>query len=201
MYSNAYWEIGIIFCSCGRNTKSSQSPTELDQNNHDVTSIPGYVIKKNSSRGAKHGPCERQRMYYQAKQMLKKARQQKHGRHPTILSRWYGDESSLYAIGWREKQIMFHDRIALEKHIYVATRAERTQNSKHLDSHDKVRRRTSAITHSTTRLCSSEKRMQTIARRAPGKDPRRMQNHSSQSTGKTARRTTNREQRKIRLRG
>ena len=26
--------------------KSSRSPTEFDQNNHDVTSIPGYVIKE-----------------------------------------------------------------------------------------------------------------------------------------------------------
>ena len=66
--------------------KSSQRPTEFEQNNYDVTSIPGYVIKKNSSRGAKHGPSERQRMYYQAKQMLKEARQKKHGSHPTILS-------------------------------------------------------------------------------------------------------------------
>ena len=63
---NAYWEIGVIHCSCGRNMKSAQSP------NRDVTSIPGYVIKKNSSRGAKHGPSRRQRMYHQAKQMLKK---------------------------------------------------------------------------------------------------------------------------------
>ena len=28
-----------------------------------VTSIPGYMIKKNSSRGVKHGPGERQRIY------------------------------------------------------------------------------------------------------------------------------------------
>ena len=104
---DAYWEIGIICCSCGRNMKSSQSPTEFDQNNRDVTSIPGYVIKKNISRGAKHGPSERQRMYYQANQMLKKARQQKHGRHPTILPRLYASQSyraSLHAIGWREKR-------------------------------------------------------------------------------------------------
>ena len=43
--------------------KSSQSPTGFEQNNHDVTSIPGYVIEKNSSRGAKHGLSEPQRMY------------------------------------------------------------------------------------------------------------------------------------------
>ena len=131
---NTHWEIGSIYCSCGRNMKSSQRPSEFEQNNYDVTSIPGYVIKKNSSRGAKHGPSERQKMYYQANQMLKKARHQKHGRHPTILSRWCASETyrnSLYAIGWREKHIMLHDRIALEKHFHVATRAERCQHSKH----------------------------------------------------------------------
>ena len=57
--------------------KSTRSPKEFDQNNRDVTSIPGYVIKKNSSRGVKHGASERQKMYYQARQMLKKARQEK----------------------------------------------------------------------------------------------------------------------------
>ena len=57
--------------------KSSQSPTEFEQNNHDVPSIPGYVIEKNTSRGAKHGPSERQILYHQARQMLKKARQKK----------------------------------------------------------------------------------------------------------------------------
>ena len=56
--------------------KSSRRPTEFEQNNYDVTSIPGCVIKKNSSRGVKHGLSERRKMYYQARQMLKKARQE-----------------------------------------------------------------------------------------------------------------------------
>ena len=125
----------VIICySCGRNIKSTRSPTEFDQNSRDVTSIPGYVSKKNSSRGVKHGPSERQKMYYQARQMLKKARQEKHGRHPTILSRWFAEEDyrkSLSARGWKEHHMMLYDRIAVEKHIYTATRAERVQNSKH----------------------------------------------------------------------
>ena len=33
--------------------------------------------------------------------------------------------------GGESKHIMLYDRIALEKHFYVATRAERIQNSKH----------------------------------------------------------------------
>ena len=69
-------------------------------------------------------------MYYQAET----DRQKKHGNHPTVLSRWYASESyrdSLSDIGWKENDIMLHDRIALEKHIYVATEAERIQNSKY----------------------------------------------------------------------
>ena len=120
--------------------KSSQSPTDFEQNNYDVTSIPGYVIKKNSSRGAKHGPSERETMFYQSKQMLRKARQQKPGSHPTILSRWYTDESyrnSLSGIGWKEKHIMLYDRIALEKNYHTATEAERISKFEALDPHGK----------------------------------------------------------------
>ena len=114
--------------------KYSRNPTISQKDNYDVTSIPGFVIKKNSSRGVKHGPSERQKMYYQARQMLKKARQKKHGRHPTILSRWYADEEyrkSLAAHNIGEQQIMLFDRIALEKHHYTATKTERIQNTKH----------------------------------------------------------------------
>ena len=68
--------------------KSSKSPTDFEQNNYDVTSIPGFVITKKSSRGPKHGVSERQVMFCKAKQMLKKAKQGKHGNDPTILSRW-----------------------------------------------------------------------------------------------------------------
>ena len=121
---NAYWEVVAVVEEIWNLRGGKQSSTRTT-----VTS-PRYV----SSRGAKHGPSERQRMFYHAKQMLKKARQQKHGRHRTILSRWYASESyrnSLSAIGWKEKHTMLYDRIALEKHIHVATRAERIQNSKH----------------------------------------------------------------------
>ena len=62
--------------------------------------------------------------------MLQKARQGKTQAQRTILSRWYGDEEyrkSLSDIGCREHHIIVYDRIALEKHIYKATRAERIQ--------------------------------------------------------------------------
>ena len=100
----------------------------------DFSSIPGFVIKKNSRRGPKHGVSERQVMFYRAKQMLKKAREAKHGNHPTKLSRWYEQEGyrkSLAEHNIGEKEVMLFDRIALERHDYAATRAERLQNAKH----------------------------------------------------------------------
>ena len=39
--SNAYCEMGIIYCSSGRSMKSTWFPTKFDQNNRDVTSILG----------------------------------------------------------------------------------------------------------------------------------------------------------------
>ena len=74
---NAFSEFGITYCSCERNLKYSRSPTTLQKTNCDVTSITGFVIKKNSSRGPKHGVSERQVTYYRAKQMPKKARKAK----------------------------------------------------------------------------------------------------------------------------
>ena len=130
---NAFSEIGIICCSCGRNLKYSRSPTTFQKTNCDFTSIPGFGIKKNSSRGPKHGVSERQVMFYKAKQMLEKARQSKHGNHPTIFSRWYEQEGyrkSLAEHNIDEKEVMLFDRIALERHDYSAAKAERMQNAK-----------------------------------------------------------------------
>ena len=66
--------------------------------------------------------------------MLKKARQGKHGNHPTILARWYEQEGyrmplAVHNIG--EKEVMLFGRIALERHDCTATRAERLQKAKH----------------------------------------------------------------------
>ena len=131
---NACSEIGIIHCSCWKNLKYSRSPTTLQKTNCDFTSIPGFVTKKNSCRGPKHGVSERQVMFHKAKQMLKKARQGKCGSHPTILSRWYeqqGYRKSLAEHNIGEKEVLLFDRVALERHDFAATRAERLQNAKH----------------------------------------------------------------------
>ena len=134
-------------------------------------------------------------LYYQAKQRLNKARQRKHGRRPTILSRWYASElyrNSLYDIGWREKHNVVRQKRLGEARLR-RYRSWKNSKSEALDSHNKCRR-TSATTQSTTLLCSSEKRVQTMAWRTPGK------NHPSQSANKTAKGATIRRNRRIRLR-
>ena len=78
--------------------------------------------------------AQRQIMFFKVKEMLKKAREPKHDGHPTILARWYAqasyrDASAKHNIG--EKEIMHYGRIALERHDFTATRAERLQNAKH----------------------------------------------------------------------
>ena len=65
----------------------SQSIKEVDKSDNDVLSIPGNVIQKNNKRGARHRPSERQRMQYKAKELLQKVRQEKHGKHSSILAR------------------------------------------------------------------------------------------------------------------
>ena len=189
---NTFWEIGIIYCSCGGNLKYLRSPTTSLKNNCGFTSFRGLVIKKNSSRGAKHGPSERQAMYFRARQMLKKARQDKHGHHLAILSRWYAQEgyrmpSAEHNIG--EPEIMHYDRIALERRRYTATKAERIQNTKHwvLCLNADGPQKTSLT---ATRIRRSSKRMPAITRRAPGGNPAELKTHPSQPTRSSKTRTT-----------
>ena len=108
---------------------------KLDKKNFDALSIPGCVITKNFSCGAKHGASERQRMCYCGKETLQKARQPKHGGYKTILERWHKDDKyrkSLSEIVWTEEQIIQYDELALGDHSYIATREERTRNEKSL---------------------------------------------------------------------
>ena len=96
----------------------------MNKERFDVLSVPGYVIKKNPSHGARHEPSMRQTMYFKAHDMLRKARNSKNGNCKTILERWYKDDQYrkfLSDIGWTEEQIKQYDALAMEHHTYVAT--------------------------------------------------------------------------------
>ena len=117
----------------GRNLKCSRSPTTLEKTNCDFTSIPGFVIEKNSSRGPKHGVSERQVMFYRAKEMLKKARQTKHRNHPTILSRRYEQEdteSHCRSTILAKRKSCFSIASLLKDTTLQLTKAKRLQNAK-----------------------------------------------------------------------
>ena len=90
--------------------------------------IPGFVIQKNPSHGARHGPTLPQYMYHKAHDMLKKA-QKKHC--SAILERWYKDDlyrGSWSKRGWNEETFVEYDKIAFEDHSYTATCEETLRN-------------------------------------------------------------------------
>ena len=73
-------EVGIIYCRCGRNLKYNRCP----EPNLDCHSIDGCIMRKNCSRGPKHGPTERQEKFFKSKDMLRKAKKRE---FPTILAK------------------------------------------------------------------------------------------------------------------
>ena len=85
------WEIGIFFCTCGKCMQPAAMNRQYNKDRYDSLSIPGYVIKKNQSRGPRHGQSMRQTMYHKARDMLRKAKLPKNGSCETILERWYKD--------------------------------------------------------------------------------------------------------------
>ena len=130
------WEAGIIYCTCGKCMQPTERNRQLNKATYEVLSVPGYVIKKNPTHGARRGPSVRQTMYHRAHDMLRKARKHKSGGYKTILERWHDvDEyrKSLSDIGCTEEQIIQYDEIAMEDHSCVATRQERSRNGKNLE--------------------------------------------------------------------
>ena len=121
----SFTDVGIIYCRCGRNPKYNRSPKP----NLDCNSIDGYLIRKNCSQAPEHGPTERQEKFLKAKDMLRKAK--KRG-FPAILARWQEQESyrsSLKDHDIGEEEVIIYDRLALERHDYTATKAERMRHS------------------------------------------------------------------------
>ena len=98
-----FLEIGIVNCTCGKCMQPTAMHRRYDKDRYDPLSIPGYVIKKNQSRGPRHGQSMRHTMYHKAKDMLRRAKHPKNGSCKTILERWYNDayyQKSLSDEGW-----------------------------------------------------------------------------------------------------
>ena len=87
-----YWEIGIENCTSGKLMQPSERNRQFNKNRFDVLSIPGYVIEKDQSRGARHGQSMRQIMYYKARDMVTNAKTKNNCQCKTIHERWNKDE-------------------------------------------------------------------------------------------------------------
>ena len=83
---SSHLEVDTVYCTCGKCMQPSERNQQLKEARYDGLSIPGYVIKRNLTHGARHGPSLRQYMSYKAHEMLKKAH--KHD-YKHILDRWY----------------------------------------------------------------------------------------------------------------
>ena len=87
-----------MYCTCGKCLRPTERNRQVNKKRFDVLSIPGYVIKKNTSHGARHGPSVRQTMYFKAHDMLRKARSNKNGNCKTGLERLKRDEQHRKAL-------------------------------------------------------------------------------------------------------
>ena len=58
-----YWAAGMMYCTCGKCLQPTERNRQLNEAKYDVLSIPGCVIEKNPTHGAKHGPSMRQCMW------------------------------------------------------------------------------------------------------------------------------------------
>ena len=113
----SYWEIRLVFCTCGKCKQPTAMNRQYNKDRYDSLSIPGYLIKKNQSRGPWNGQSMRQIMYHGAHDMLRKAKPPMNGSCETILERWYTDadcQKSLSDEDWTEEKIRQYDALALE---------------------------------------------------------------------------------------
>ena len=74
-YYETSWERqspGIVYCTCRKCMQPAARNRQYNKDRHDSLSIPGYVIKKNQSRGSRHGQSTGQMMYHKARATLRR---------------------------------------------------------------------------------------------------------------------------------
>ena len=68
----SYWNVGIVYCTCGHLLKESEASRIVIQCALDLLSIPECVIKKGSFHGHRYGKKQGDREYSLAYQLKKK---------------------------------------------------------------------------------------------------------------------------------
>ena len=67
-----YWNLGIIYCTCGHLLKESEANRCTSQCTLELLSIPNYVIKKERPHGHRYGKTTAQRELYVAHNLRKR---------------------------------------------------------------------------------------------------------------------------------
>ena len=71
------WEIGMVFCTCGKCLLPTSMNRPYNRDRFDTLSIPGYVMKKNQSRGPRQGQAMRQILYHKSTWYVEKSQTSK----------------------------------------------------------------------------------------------------------------------------
>ena len=83
------------------------------------------------SQGPQHGPTARQQEFFKAKDMLRKQRREVFRQFSPDGKNKESYRSSLKDHDFGVQQVIIYDRLALERHDYTATQAERMRYSEH----------------------------------------------------------------------
>ena len=119
-----YWEIGIVYCEYGKCMQPTEKNRQFNKDRFDMLSLPGYVRKKNQSRG----PIIASNNVSEGTRYVEKSQTSKEWSLPNILERWYKDakyRADLPEHGWTEEQIRQYGALALEDQSYEATPGEK----------------------------------------------------------------------------
>ena len=68
------WKLVSYTAHAEKCVQPTEKSRQFKKDRFDILSIPGYVMKKNLSRGARHGRSLRQTVYHKARDMLRQAK-------------------------------------------------------------------------------------------------------------------------------
>ena len=128
---NAYWNQGIVYCTCGHLLKESESSQSFHQWRLDAVSIPHCVIKKGRHHGAQHGKTEAQKEHFVAHNARRRCLKKKFEGIHDRFQRDSTHRDSQLTIGWTEEKCIAMDKLAQEDHSYRLSYEEYKRYQKH----------------------------------------------------------------------
>ena len=106
-----YWPERLSYGTCGTCLRPSKEQKRKTKEQFEVLSIPHDIVKKNYSRGAKHGPSQEQYDHFKANESTRHAKKKNNS---SITERFQKDElyrNSQLAIGFRSWRLVSRTRL------------------------------------------------------------------------------------------